>query len=183
MEGFTILDGGVALLIIVSALLAYGRGLVRELLAIVGWVGAAVVGYMFAPKLEPLVRDAPVVGEFVSGNCELSMVVAFFAIVVAALIVFSLFTPLFSSVIQRSVLGGIDQALGFLFGIARGILLVAIGFFIYETVVPDQELTIVDDSRSSKVFEQFTDKIQEQDPKSALGWVTDKFNTLVNSCE
>ena len=42
MEGFTIIDGVVALVIVVSALLAYGRGLVRETLAIAGWVIAAV---------------------------------------------------------------------------------------------------------------------------------------------
>jgi membrane protein required for colicin V production len=35
---FTIIDGVVAIVIILSALLAYGRGLVREVMAIVGWI-------------------------------------------------------------------------------------------------------------------------------------------------
>ena len=43
MEGFTLVDGAVALIIIISALLAYSRGLVRESLAILGWVAAAVL--------------------------------------------------------------------------------------------------------------------------------------------
>ena len=34
MEGFTIIDGVVAAVVIISALLAYSRGLVREVMAI-----------------------------------------------------------------------------------------------------------------------------------------------------
>ena len=37
MEGFTLIDGIVALVIVLSALLAYSRGFVREAMAIVGW--------------------------------------------------------------------------------------------------------------------------------------------------
>ena len=62
MEGFTIIDGVVALVIVLSALLAYSRGFVRESLAIAGWIVAAIVGFMFAPQVEPLVKEVPVVG-------------------------------------------------------------------------------------------------------------------------
>ena len=77
MEGFTIIDGVVALVIVLSALLAYGRGLVRELMAIVGWVAAAILAFLFAPQVEPLVREIPVVGEFLADSCELSIIGAF----------------------------------------------------------------------------------------------------------
>ena len=62
MEGFTIIDGVVALVIVVSAILAYSRGFVREAMAIVGWIAAAVLAYIFAPKAEPLIREIPMVG-------------------------------------------------------------------------------------------------------------------------
>ena len=42
----------------------------------------------------------------------------------------ALFTPVFAGAVQRWALGGIDQALGFLFGAARGILLIAIAFIV-----------------------------------------------------
>ena len=45
MEGFTIIDGIVAVVIILSAVLAYSRGLVREVLSIGGWVVATVAAY------------------------------------------------------------------------------------------------------------------------------------------
>ena len=182
MEGFTIVDGVVALVIVLSALLAYGRGLVREAMAIVGWVAAAVLAFLFAAQVEPLVREIPMVGEFLADSCELSVIAAFAIVFAVALIVVSLFTPLFSSVVQRSVLGGLDQALGFVFGVARGVLLVAIAFFVYDTVMTGQQFTIVDESRSAVVFSRFTGKIEEQNPEAALGWITTRYETLVNTC-
>lgn len=182
MEGFTIIDGIVAAVVVLSALLAYSRGLVREAMAIVGWIAAAMLAFIFAPQVEPLVKEAPVIGEFIADSCELSIITAFAAVFAVALIVVSFFTPLFSSLVQRSALGGIDQGLGFLFGVARGIVLVAIAFFLYETVVTGQSYTVVDESRSALVFERFTDRIEAQNPEAALGWVTTQYEQLVGAC-
>ena len=182
MEGFTIIDGVVAVVIILSALLAYGRGFVREAMAIAGWIAAAVLAFLFAPRVEPLVREIPVVGEFIADSCELSIIGAFAIVFAIALIVVSLFTPLFSSLVQRSAVGGIDQGLGFVFGVARGILLVAIAFFVYDTVITGQEFTIVDESRSAAVFGRFTGQIEDQNPEEALGWITQQYEALVGNC-
>lgn len=182
MEGFTIIDGVVAVVIILSALLAYGRGVVREAMAIAGWVVAAIVGFLFAPRVEPLVREIPVIGEFIADSCELSIIGAFALVFTVALIIVSLFTPLFSSLVQRSALGGVDQGLGFLFGVARGVLLVAIAFFVYDTVITGAEYTIVDESRSAVIFGRFTSQIENQNPEQALGWITQQYETLVSSC-
>jgi membrane protein required for colicin V production len=132
MEGFTIIDAVVAAVILISAILAYARGFVREAMAIAGWVAAAVLAFVFAPTAEPLIRQIPVVGDFLGDSCELSMIAAFAAVFAVGLVIASLFTPLFSSLVQRSALGGLDQGLGFLFGVARGVLLVAIAFIVYD---------------------------------------------------
>lgn len=182
MQGFTIIDGVVALIIVVSALLAYSRGMVREILAIVGWIAAAVLAFVFAPQVEPLITEIPVLGDFIADSCELSVIAAFAAVFAVALIVMSFFTPLFSSLVQRSALGGIDQGLGFLFGVARGVVLVAIGFFVYDSVMTGQNYTIVDESRSAQVFSRLNDKISERDPEQALGWVTQQYDELVGAC-
>ena len=182
MEGFTIIDGVVALVIVVSALLAYSRGFVREAMAIAGWVAAAILGFIFAPQVEPLVQEIPVLGEYIGESCELSIIAAFAAVFAVALIVVSFFTPLFSSLVQRSALGGLDQGAGFFFGVARGILLVAIAFFVYDTVMTGQNFTIVDESRSARVFARLTDTIEQRDPEEALGWITRQYEGLVGSC-
>ncbi|WP_171136439.1 CvpA family protein [Ruegeria sp. HKCCC1038] len=182
MEDFTIVDGVVALIIVVSGLLAYSRGLIREVLAIAGWAAAAVLAFIFAPQVVPLIKEIPVVGEFLRDSCELSVITGFAAVFALALIVVSVFTPLFSSLVQRSAVGGLDQALGFFFGVARGILLVAIAFFVYDSVVTSQTFPMVDDSRSAQVFEQFSGQIEEQNPEAALGWITSQYESLVGHC-
>ena len=182
MEGFTLVDAGVAIIILLSGVLAYSRGFVREAMAILGWVGATIVAFIFADQVEPLVRQIPIVGDFIGDSCELAIIAAFAAVLAVALVVVSIFTPLFSSVIQRSALGGIDQGLGFFFGVLRGILLIAVAFFVYDTIFSSQELAVIDDSRSAQAFAQLTGKIEEQNPEEALGWIKEQYQQLVGSC-
>ena len=182
MDGFTIIDGVVAGVIILSALLAYSRGFVREGMAILGWVLAAVLAFVFAPQVEPLVKEIPVLGDYLADSCELAVIAAFAAVFAVALVVVALFTPLFASMVQQSALGGIDQALGFIFGVLRGILLVAIAFFVYETVMVNQSIDMVDQSRSAQVFSRMTQQIEDRDPQQALGWITTQYEQLVGSC-
>ena len=135
MDGFTIIDGIVAAVIILSAILAYARGFVRESLAIMGWIGAAVLAFIFAPAVRQMVAQIPGLNKFLADSCELGTIAGFAAVFALALVLFSIITPLFSSVVQRSALGGVDQGMGFLFGVARGILLVAVAFIVYDRVM------------------------------------------------
>lgn len=180
---FTIIDAVVAVVIIVSGILAYSRGLVREVLAIAGWVVAAIVAYIFAPQAEPLMKEVPILSDVIAGSCEISMITAFAAVFAAALIVASIFTPLFSSLVQRSAVGGVDQALGFFFGVLRGLLLVAIAFLIYERVVVGQSYAMVDQSQSARVFAQLQTSLSENIPEEAPGWITARYEELLGACE
>ena len=182
MEGFTIIDGVVAIVIVISALLAYSRGFVREVLAIAGWIGATILAFIFADQAQPLVQQIPMLGDYIGDSCELSIIASFAAVFAVALVIFSIFTPLFSGVVQRSALGGLDQGLGFLFGVFRGVLLVAVAFFVYQTVLAGQNIAMVENSRASAVFARVTDQIAEQDPEAALGWVTQQYEQLVGTC-
>ena len=179
---FTIVDGGVAVLIVISAILAYSRGLVRESLAILGWVGAAVLAYYFAAQVQPFVKEVPVVGDFLSTPCELSLIAAFAAVFAVGLVIASLFAPLLSSVVQRSILGGLDQGLGFLFGVLRGVLLVAIGFIVYDRAVGPNTYPLVDNSRSAKVFASFQSNIDQTIPEDAPGWIVARYEELTRVC-
>lgn len=180
MNGFTLVDGVVAGVIVLSAILAYSRGFVREALAIAGWVGAAVLAYLFAASAQPLVKEIPVINKVIGENCELSIITAFALVFAVGLIIASLFTPLFSSVVQRSFLGGVDQGIGFLFGAVRGIALVAAAFLIYD--MAHQSIGMVDQSRAAKVYASFKDGIQSAMPDNVLNLVVDRYNTLTATC-
>ncbi|MFD0978492.1 CvpA family protein [Tropicimonas aquimaris] len=182
MEGFTIVDAGVAVIIVFSAILAYSRGFVREALAIAGWVAAAVLAYIFAPQAEPLVSEIPVLRDFLD-NCTASTIAAFAGVFALALVVFALFTPLFSSIVQRSALNAIDQGLGFLFGVLRGMLLVVIALVVYDFAVGQEGVEVVDQSRSAQVFASMQQRVSGEiaDQETALAWLTDKFESLIES--
>lgn len=182
MEGFTIVDAVVAVVILMSAILAYSRGFVREILAILGWVAAAVLAFVFAPQAEPLVKQIPVLDRFLGDSCELSIIAAFAGVFAVALIVMSIFTPVFSSAVQRSAIGGVDQGLGFLFGVLRGILLVAVAFVVYSRVLTGSTVPVVDKSQSAKIFSSLEQRLNAEVPQDAPGWILARYQELVGDC-
>lgn len=182
MEGFTIVDAVSAGVIVISAILAYSRGFVRELLSIVGWVVAAIVAFMFAPQVVPLAKEIPYLNTLIEG-CEPATITAFALVFAVALVVFSIFTPIFSGAVQRSILGGLDQGLGFLFGVARGVLLIVVAIVIYDRVVADQAIPMVDESRTFKVVEQMSAPIDNAIPNDAPGWIVGTYEDLISHCE
>jgi len=182
MEGFTLVDGVVAVVIVISAILAYSRGFVRETMAILGWIAAAVLAFIFAPNVEPLMKEIPVVGEYLTDSCELSIIAGFAAVFAVALVVVSIFTPLFASVVQRSALGGLDQGLGFFFGVLRGMLLVAVALVVYDRVIVNEAIPMVDDSRTAKIFRRTQESIDQNIPEDAPGWVVQRYEQLVGDC-
>lgn len=182
MEGFNIVDAGVAMIIIVSGILAYSRGFMREALAILGWVAAAVLAFMFAPAVQPLVREIPYLGNFLGDSCELTIIAAFAVVFAVVLVIAALFTPLFSSFVRNSAIGGIDQGAGFLFGIARGMLLVAIALLVYDRAVPTGTVELVETSRSAGIFAQLSGNLGAAVPDDAPNWLVNHYEQLVGNC-
>ena len=182
MDSFTLIDAAVTLVIIISAILAYSRGLVREALAIAGWIVAAIAAFVLAPTVEPLVREIPYIGDILGDSCELTIIAAFAAVFAIMLVIVALFTPLFSSLIRNSALGGIDQGLGFFFGVLRGILLIAVALMVFQTAVPEGTVPMVDNSRSVALFARVQTAITETLPADAPNWVVDRYEDLTASC-
>ena len=108
------------------------RGLVREVISILGWVIAFLAANLFAGPLgEALPPEIP--------SPELRLGVAFVAVFVASLAVTGLLGLLLSKMVKAVGLGGLDRLLGSLFGIARGILLlVALALLAGLTSAPRQ---------------------------------------------
>ncbi|WP_162917293.1 CvpA family protein [Dongia deserti] len=109
-------------IIALSTLLALGRGFVKEVLSIFGWIGAAIgtfVIFFYVPQVrqfanqqiaEPLLAD----------------IAAAVSLFVILLIVLGFFNHAISSRVHASSLGPLDKSLGLVFGLARGIVLVAL---------------------------------------------------------
>lgn len=179
---FTIVDGGVGGIALISGVLAYARGLTRELFAIFGWVIAAGLAFYGAPFIEPLIREAPVVGQFLASSCVISMITAFVLVVAFALLVLSVFTPLASSVVLDSPLAPVDRTLGFVFGVARGLALVAVGYFLYINLAGDQQWAPLENAASKVIFDDIVRIVQEQLPQEVPTWFGERIDALMSPC-
>src|SRR5258706_16218076 len=93
------------------------RGLVREVLSILGWVIAFLAANLLAGPLGPVMPQA-------IPSPELRIAAAFVAVFVGSLIVTTLVGLLLSKIVKAAGLGGVDRALGAVFGTARGVLIV-----------------------------------------------------------
>ncbi len=183
MDGFTLLDGLVLAIIVLSAVLAYARGLMRELLSIAGWIGAAVAAFVFAPAIEPLTREVPILRDIIGTSCELGVLASFVLVFALALIVISFFTPLLAGAVQNSALGPIDQGFGLVFGVARGVVLVVIAMIVYRQVMgANGGIEMVDSSRSLGMLAGVEAVIAGMLPADAPQWIAGHFDRLTAGC-
>jgi len=180
---FTMVDGGVALITLLSGYLAYVRGVTREILAIGGWILAAAVATVAVPFVEPLVREAPAVGAFLAQSCILSVITAFTIVMALGLLILAVFTPIFSSLVLNSVLGPIDRVLGFVFGIARGVLLVTIAYLIYAQVVgPPEEWPPYATAEARPIIEEVSRALTGALPAEMPPWMAERIDAMMAPC-
>ena len=118
-----LLDIILIVLMLISGLLAMVRGFSREILSISSWVIAGLAAWAFYDRL------APVVAGYTQSFTTIEFVpnvVAAGIIFLITLIVVSLITLKIADFIVDSRIGPLDRTLGFIFGAARGVLLVMV---------------------------------------------------------
>ncbi len=130
---FTLLDGILVFVMLISAVLAMIRGFTREVFSIGSWVAAAAVTYFFWDDLLPYTQ------RYVEDkNVSLGITIA--GIFFITLLVVSLVTMRISDFVLDSRAGPLDRTLGFLFGAARGLILVVIAvLFLNFFIAPDRQ--------------------------------------------
>jgi membrane protein required for colicin V production len=122
-------DATVVAVVALSALLAFMRGMVRELFGIGAWVGA----FFFAVYTVDLVRAR--ITQFV-GSPDLGTPISYVVTFLPALIVLSMISHALGNLVRGSVLGSLDRTLGVVFGVARAGLLVAAAYVVLGWLVP-----------------------------------------------
>ncbi|HWA49655.1 MAG TPA: CvpA family protein [Dongiaceae bacterium] len=127
-------DIGVLVVIGLSALLALGRGLIKEVLSLFGWLGAAIATYLIYFHV-PAVRDFAHKQIAEPLFADIAAAVVVFTV---SLIVLGIINHFVVSRIPTGFLGPLDKSLGLVFGLARGALLVAIAYILMEYVLPNR---------------------------------------------
>ncbi|MEO1544950.1 MAG: CvpA family protein, partial [Pseudomonadota bacterium] len=132
----TYLDAALIAIAFISGLLAMYRGLTRELLSILSWIIAALAVLYFVISHKPFAEE---IAAQMQAQVPIVQVAIGALIFLIVLIVVHLITARISDTILDSQVGMFDRVLGFLFGVARGFVLVVIPYMFYVSFFPDEE--------------------------------------------
>ena len=133
---FTPLDFGLAVFALISGLLAMYRGLTREVLSLISWAIAGAAAAYFAVYQK---ANAQWVADKFSTQLIIAQIGGGVLIFLLALIIVQIFTGRLSDRVLDSHVGPVDRAFGFVFGAARGFLLVVIGFVFYNYLFDEKK--------------------------------------------
>ena len=129
----TIFDYIVLFILISSVIISTMRGLVKEILSLVGWIAAFVVANAFGAKLAPMLPSV-IPGE------SLRLIVAFIALFLGVRVLMGLLALAIGALIEATGLSLADRGLGGLFGLGRGIVIVLAGVILCGmTSIPQQD--------------------------------------------
>lgn len=130
----TFLDFILLGIMLISGLLALARGFTREVLSLVAWGAAAVAAY-FAIKQPDFVEFAKTNIPYLDKEILAQIAVGATAFLIVLIIV-SIISVKISDYVVDSSAGSFDRTLGFIFGVARGFLFVAIAYLFYGWLLP-----------------------------------------------
>ncbi|MBL8385600.1 MAG: CvpA family protein [Burkholderiales bacterium] len=110
-------DYGVLAILLVSIVVSVLRGLVREILSLIGWVAAFVVASLFAESFASVLT-------FLPAHPVLRTIVAFLVLLLGMALTMAVVNWGIMRAIRAAGLTLADRGLGGLFGLARGVVIV-----------------------------------------------------------
>jgi membrane protein required for colicin V production len=175
------IDLAVVLLLVLSAVFAFVRGFVREVLAIASWIGAYLAARFLyepvSPTVEGILRTEGIAGALDSvgiGDDTIPLtadVLAGIALFFLSLILFSILTHYIAKGVRGAALSAVDRSLGFVFGLARGALVICLVFlgFVWLSPEPARWPEMLQEARTRPLIERGTAMIQTLVPPQFLG--------------
>ena len=133
VENLHTFDLVIAGVVLISGVLAFMHGFVREVLSIATWIGAgavAILGYPMAREVAAAYIPSPLVADIAAG--ALLFVGAFLVLAVVARAIGRAFE-------SADGLGPINRSLGLMFGLFRGGLIVAVAYLALSWTVPERD--------------------------------------------
>ena len=144
------IDIFVGIVIVVSALIAFLRGFIREVLTIFGIAGGLLFSYVGGPFLIPSMRGWLGVVEGkeeeagkLFGLVPYPMVVdalAYGAVFIVVVIILSIVSHFLAEFVKNIGLGALDRTFGVVFGIARGVLVLGLMYLPFYYGLLDKEM-------------------------------------------
>ena len=128
----TIFDYLVLFVLVSSVVISTLRGLVKEILSLLGWIVAFVVANAYGARLAPMLPD------LLPGETA-RLILAFIVLFLGVRILMGLLSLAIGALVEASGLSLADRGLGGLFGLARGIVIVLAAVILCGmTAIPQQ---------------------------------------------
>jgi membrane protein required for colicin V production len=164
----TIFDGIVLAVVLFSAVLAMVRGFSREVLSIASWVGSAAAAYYLYPVLVPYANNY-------TNDHRIAIAGSAGVVFLVALIVISFITSKIADFIIDSRIGALDRTLGFLFGVARGLLLLVVALAFWNWLVDVKiQPTWMTQAKSKPFLDMLVQKLEAVLPSNIEPEVLDR---------
>jgi len=156
-----VVDIAVLAILLLSAAIAFMRGCVHEVLAIGAWVGAALATLYGFGHVQPYARQLIAID-------LLADIVAGVVVFVVVLIVLSLLTRMLSGRVRASSLGALDRTLGLVFGLARGVVIVAAAWLLLTWALPTEaeRPAYLQEAKSRRLVEASADALESVLPET-----------------
>jgi membrane protein required for colicin V production len=115
----------IAILVILAVFLVKGvvRGLLKEICSLVGLLGGAVLAFSYHASLADLLVES------LRFSPSIAVVTAFLALFLTTILFFAVLGHLLSKFVNLLFLGGLNRLAGGFFGLAQGVVLLAVVFF------------------------------------------------------
>lgn len=129
----TIFDYLVLFVLVSSVIISTLRGLVKEILSLLGWIVAFVVANAYGAQLAPMLPE-------VMPGATARLIMAFVLLFLGVRILMGLLSLAIGALITATGLSLADRGLGGLFGLARGIVIVLAAVILCAmTSIPQQD--------------------------------------------
>ena len=182
-----IVDVVVLAVLLVSAIIAFARGFIREILTILGVVGGVAASYTGGPYAMVYSRDWLGVKEGVEPERLMGVVpynlvadaLAYGSIFIIVVIVLSIISHVLAESVKSLGLGAIDRTFGVVFGLVRAALLLGLLYLPFYMFV-DQETkdSWFADSKTHVYLEQIADVMADYLPESTKKKAEEEFKKL-----
>jgi membrane protein required for colicin V production len=117
----------------ISCLIAFFRGLVKEILSLVAWIGAGIVTFAYFKPAAEFMRA------YFKSEAVASAAAAI-GLYIGALVCFAIINMVIIKTIRQGGESGmLDNLLGLIFGAFRGAFIISLGFFLITLVLPEKE--------------------------------------------
>lgn len=161
------LDIAILLIVGISGLIAWYRGLMRELLGLASWVIVFFGAWYGCALVQPLFE------KFIS-HPDVAKWASIAALALAILIVCTLINAIIAHKLRKTFLKTPDQMLGFVFGVLRGMLVVSLIFFAVTRALPPKEWEdYLEESHLSSVLQTCDSFVEKALPDSAAAYFSD----------